>query len=141
MIDVQHGALGAFKHHALALADGVVQQLCVSVTKGRTALRRLGVLIVHLDWVERVGSEKRVGNRVLLVAGLFNVRFEQACVKQVNHAQSAAMHLVLVRGTDSPAGGADLLPSREHSPPPARSCDGREELPARGWRQIAAHRR
>ncbi len=112
MIDVQHGALRPFKHHALSLADGVVQQLGRVCDKGPDALRSLGVFVIHLDRVQRVGAEQRVRHRVLLVAGVFDVRFEQTAIEQVDHPQSAAVHLVFVSGTDAAAGGADLLPSR-----------------------------
>ncbi len=36
----------------------------------------------------------------------------KARFKQIDHAQAAAMHFVLVGGTDAAAGGADLLPPR-----------------------------
>ena len=61
--------------------------------------------------IQRVGAEERVRNRILLVAGILDVRLEQTAVEQVDDPQAAAMHLVFVRGTDAAAGGADLLPS------------------------------
>jgi hypothetical protein len=110
-INVEHGALGAFKHHALPVPDGPVEQGGGVGNEGPDALRGLRVLVVHLDWVQRVGSEKRVRNSVLFIAGIFNMRLEQTAIKQVNHPQAAAMHLVFVGRTDTSTGSADLLPS------------------------------
>ncbi len=50
-------------------------------------------------------------HRIFLVARVFNVRFEQATVEQINHPKSTAMHLVFVRRPDPAAGRADLLPA------------------------------
>src|SRR5271168_531283 len=111
MIDIEHGALGAFKHHALPVADGPVKQRGGVGNERPDALRRLGVLVVHLDRVERVRSEQRVGDGILFITGIFNMRLQQTAIEQVDHAQAAAMHLVFIRRTDAPAGGADLLPS------------------------------
>ena len=58
--------------------------------------------------VEGLGAEERVGDGVLLVAGVLDVRAEERGVEQVDDAQAAAMHLVLVGRADAAAGGADL---------------------------------
>src|ERR1700722_9968224 len=111
MIDIQHGALCAPEHYALSLTDGVVQEFRRVRDEGAYALCRLGILVVHLDRVQRVGPEQGMGDSIFLITGVFNVRLQQAAVQQINDAQAAAVHLVFIRRTDAAAGGADLLPS------------------------------
>ena len=55
------------------------------------------------------GAEERVGDGVLLVAGVFDVGLEQVGVEQIDDAEAVAGHLVFVGGADAAAGGADLL--------------------------------
>ena len=78
------------------------------MTKGATCSACAGVLLVHLLGVEGLGAEEGVGDGVLLVAGVLDVGAEQRGVEQVDDAQTAAVHLVLVGRADAAAGGSDL---------------------------------
>jgi len=77
MIDVQHGALGPLEHHALfPWRIASFNSLAVSVTKGPDPVSAASAYSSYnLDRVERIRTEQRVSHRVLLVAGVFNVRF------------------------------------------------------------------
>jgi hypothetical protein len=52
-----------------------------------------------------------VGDGVLFLAGVFDVRLENPGVEQVDDAQAAARHLVFISRSNAPAGGPDLLPA------------------------------
>ena len=80
----------------------------MSVTKGAICSASAGVLLVHLLGVEGLGAEERVGDGVLLVAGVVDVRAQERGVEQVDDAEAVAVHLVFVGGADAAAGGADL---------------------------------
>ena len=112
VVDVQQRALRALEHHALAFADRLIQQRGRVGHIGSHLLRRGRVLVINLRRVERVGAEKRMGDRILLPAGVLDMRFQNFGVQQVHHAQTVAVHLVFVRRPDAAAGRADLCPSR-----------------------------
>ena len=80
----------------------------MSVTKGAICSASAGVVLVHLLGVEGLGAEERVGDGVLLVAGVVDVRAQERGVEQVDDAEAVAVDLVLVGGADAAAGGADL---------------------------------
>jgi len=109
VVDVEHRALRAFKHDAAAFVDGFVQQVGRVGDEGRNLLGGVRVLVVHFGRVERLGAEERIGDGVLLVAGVFDVRLEQVRVEQIDDAEAVAGHLVFVSGSDAAAGGTDLL--------------------------------
>ena len=112
MVDVEHGALRAFEHHAAAFGQDAVEQTAGVGNQRANALRRRSVIVVHLRGIERVGAEEGVGDGVFFFAGGFNVRLEQRSIEQVDDAQAAACHLVFIGRADALAGGADLLASR-----------------------------
>ena len=80
----------------------------VSVTKGAICSAARAYSSYICRGVEGLGAEERVGDGVLLVAGVLDVRAEQRGVEQVDDAQAAAVHLVFVGRADAAAGGADL---------------------------------
>ena len=112
VIDVEHGALRAFEHHAAALGKNRVEQAAGVGDKGAHLFGRGGVLVVHFGGIERIGAEERVGDGVLLSAGCLDVGLEQRGMEQIDDAQAAAGHLVFVGRADAAAGGADLLAAR-----------------------------
>ena len=89
-------------------SEGLVEHDGGVGDEGRDLLGGAGVLLVHLLGVERLGAEERVGDGVLLVAGVLDVRAQERGVEQVDDAEAAAVHLVFVGGADAAAGGADL---------------------------------
>ena len=88
--------------------DRWLSSTAVSVTKGATCSAARAYSSYICFGIERLGAEERVRDGVLLVAGVFDVRAEQRGVEQVDDAQAAAVHLVLVGRADAAAGGADL---------------------------------
>ena len=74
MVDIRQRALGPFEHHLLAVLDRVIQQYRRIRHKRSDQLSHPRVLLVHLLRVQRLGPEQRVRNRVLLIAGVLDVR-------------------------------------------------------------------
>ena len=111
MVDIEHGALRAFKHDALAGADGLVQQQRGVGHEGRDLIGDGGVLLIHLDRVDGVAVEESVGDGVLFLAGVVDMLLQQCLVEQVGDAEAAARHFVLIGGADAARGGADLFAS------------------------------
>src|SRR6185437_3528973 len=108
VVDIEQRALGALEHHLVAGLDGVIQQHGGIGDEGRDLFRGAGVFVVDGLGIERFGAEERLRDGVLLIAGVVDVRAQQCGVEQVNDAEPAAVHLVLVGGADAAAGGADL---------------------------------
>ena len=111
VVDIEHGALRAFKHHALAGADGLVQQQCGVGHEGRDPIGDGGVLLIHLHGVDGVAVEESVGDGVLFLAGVLDMLLQQFLVEQVGDAEAAAGHFVLIGGSDAARSGADLFAS------------------------------
>ena len=89
--------------------EGVVEHVGGVGDEGRDLLGGADVVLVHLLGVERLGAEEGVGDGVLLVAGVVDVRAQQRGVEQVDDAQAVAVDLVFVGRADAAAGGADGL--------------------------------
>ena len=109
VVDVEHRSLCAFKHDAATFIDGFVQQVGRVGDERRDLFGGVRVLVVHLGRVERFGTEERISDGVLFVAGVFDVRLKQISVQQIDDAEAVAGHLVFIGGADAAAGGADLL--------------------------------
>ena len=108
MVDVEQCALRAFKHHVLAVVDGLVEHNGGVGHEGRDLLGCAGILLIHALGIERRGAKERGGDGVLLVARIFDMSPEQVVVQQIDDAEAAAVHLVFIRRADAAAGGADL---------------------------------
>src|SRR5205823_581953 len=78
----------------------------------RYALGSARVLVVNLVGIERLSIEERVRNRVLFAAGVVDMRAQQLGVEQIDYAQAAALHLVLISRTNATGSSADLHASR-----------------------------
>ena len=90
------------------LAIALIQQQGGVGDEGSHAIGNGRVVGEHLVGIERLTVEERVRDGVLLAAGVLDVLLQQALVEQVLHAQAAARHLVLVRGTNAARRSADL---------------------------------
>src|SRR6185437_3379687 len=112
MIDVEHRSLGAFKHYAFAVADGLVEQRAGVCDERSDLLGGAGIFLIHLRRVERLRAEKRLGNGVLFVAGILDMGLQKIVVQQIDDPQAIASGFVLIVRADAAAGSADLLPSR-----------------------------
>ena len=116
MIDIQHRALRALKHEALAFGQQVVQHAPRIGNKGANLLRRIRILVIHLRRIQwprtGMGTKQRMNDLVLLRAGGLYVLFQERRIQQVHNPQPAARHLVFIRRPNAPARGADLLPPR-----------------------------
>ena len=77
VVDIEQRALRTLEHDLLAVVDGVVQHDGGVGDEGRDLLGQPGVLLVHGLGVERLGAEERVGDGVLLVAGVLDVGAQQ----------------------------------------------------------------
>ena len=109
VVDVEHGALRALKHHAAALGENLFSRRPVSATKGRTC----SAAAAYSSYIF-AGSSGSVPKSAWAMA-FFSAQAASMCVlsssgvQQVDDAQAAAGHLVFVGRADAPAGGADLL--------------------------------
>ena len=112
MIDVEHRALRAFKHHRLAVRDGLIQQQGSVGNERRHTIADGAILGEDLVRIQRLAVEQRVRDGVLLAAGVLDMLLQQRLVEQVLHAQAAARHLVFVGGTNAARRGANLHASR-----------------------------
>ena len=74
MVDIEESALSAFEHDILALVEGVVEHVGSVGNEGSDLLGSADVILVHLLGIERLGTEEGMGDRVLLVAGIVDVR-------------------------------------------------------------------
>ena len=81
MVDVQQSALCPLKHHLLSVGDRLIEHDGGVRDKGRDLLSGAGVVLVHLLGIKWLSPEQRVGNRVLLVAGILDVRPQQCGVQ------------------------------------------------------------
>ena len=106
--------------------------------EGSDLLGGAGVVLVHLLGVERLGAEEGVGDGVLLVAGVVDVRAQQRGVEQVDDAEAVAVDLVLVGGADAAAGGADgLAAGRGFGGELDHAVVGQDDLRAVGDEEVA----
>ena len=112
MVDIQQRSLRPFEHHLLARANGLVQQYRGIGDERRYLLRRSRILLVDCLRVQGLGAKQCLRDGVLLVAGVVDVGAQQCRIQQVDHAQPAAVHLVLVRWPNAAAGGPNLGPPR-----------------------------
>ena len=109
MIDVEHGSLRAFEHHRLALGQspGSTAAPC------RRRMARSSRRLAHTRYTScpaSSGSELNSACAIMFFSRhrVLDVLLQQLQVEQVDDAQSAASHLVLVGRTDPARGGADL---------------------------------
>ena len=110
VVDVQHRALRAFEHHALALGSALFSRRAVSVTNGRI----FSAAAAYSSYI-CAGSSGSVPNSAWAMAFFSRQAFSMCVfsrspVQQIDHPQPVARHLVFVGRTNATAGRADLLP-------------------------------
>ena len=140
MVDVQQRSLRALEHHLFTRANRLVQQHRRVGHKRRNLFRCPRILLVDCLRVQRLRPEQRLGDRVLLIARVVDVRPQQRRVEEVDHAQPAAVHLVLIGRPDAAAGGPDLgTPRRILSRQFDHPVVGQNHLRAVGDEELAIH--
>ncbi len=108
VIDVQQGALGAFKQDFLVRLDGVFQDAPDRGRIGQDFRRDLGQLGDQLVGTV-FGMPQAAAQRIVVVEDVLHPGLEGGGVGQVNDADSAAADLVLIGRADAAACGADRL--------------------------------
>src|SRR5579864_802436 len=112
MIDVEHGALRAFKHDGLTIRNCTVQQHGRVRHEGSKFVRGLRILLIHFVRIKRLRVKQRVRNHILFATSVFDVLPEQIKVEQVDYAESPAASFVFIRRTNSTGSGSNLHPPR-----------------------------
>src|ERR1039457_5574998 len=107
VVDIEHGALRAFEHDGLAVADGVIEQHGGVADHGAYALGEGLVLGADGGEVELAIDAESPGDDDLLLHDGIVLRAENFGREEVGDADAAAGGLVLVAGADAARGGAD----------------------------------
>ena len=108
MIDIEHGALGAFEDDRLTLGQGAVQEKRGVTDKGTQLLGGVGVFGKHFVGIKRVGIEEGVRDGIFFAAGILDMGTQQRSVEEIGDAKAPASHFVFVGGADAARSGADF---------------------------------
>ena len=108
MVDIEHGALSAFKEDGLAFVESAVGEFSGIANE---AFDFFGKLQGFFDFtgeidVRAIGSASDAiffGNN----AGSFLA--EEIGIEKISHAQASTSHLIFVGGTDTAGSGADFV--------------------------------
>ena len=117
MIDIQHGSLRAFKQHALAGADGVVQQLRGIAHQRPEALGVAQVLIANRFEIDGFLDVEGLRQQLLVLGQRRIHRAEAVVLIKIGDADAAAPDFVFVTGADAARSGSDghaILPALRH---------------------------
>ncbi len=108
MVDVQHGALRAFKQYRLPFIQRVVHKfggIADVATNFFAQLQRFVDFVREID-VRAISAFRQAIFLCHYTRGFFA---EQRRIEQVAHAQSTARHFVFIRRSDATRSGADLI--------------------------------
>src|SRR6185312_6595902 len=106
VIDIEHGALGAFKQHALPFPDHLVEQVCRVANQRLDLLRQSPVLSSDLAEIAMIADIERLRDQRLI----FRKRIVEGVelnINQIGNANAPARDLVFITRTYAARGGAN----------------------------------
>ena len=125
MIQIEHGALRAFEEHALAGADGIVEQDGGVAHQRPDAFGESFILGAHARVIVALEDAKRARDDFFFADERRKMFAEVFRIQQLGHANAAPPGLVLIDRADAARGGADAFQHFFH-----RAMSGQQHMRA-----------